>query len=258
MTSTMRAASRAFSGPCPMRRSTHSAAELLAGPDSPRVGCSVEESAVGSLRDEEDESGLVAALRSGDEQAFAGLVDRYHTSMVRVARAYVASKEAAEDVVQDAWLGIVRGLGRFEGRSALKTWMFRSVINKALTSGGRDSRSVPFSSLGPDEPTVDSSRFLDSGRWPGFWSAAPSASDVPERVLLSQEARAIVDAALATLPVSQRLVVTLRDVQGFSAEEACELLGVSEANQRVLLHRARGRVRSALEDYLGSQAGVNA
>jgi RNA polymerase sigma-70 factor (ECF subfamily) len=207
---------------------------------------------------DDGEAGLVAALCSGDERAFAGLVDRYHASMIRVARAYVSSKEAAEDVVQEAWLGIVQGVGRFEGRSSLKTWMFRIVINKAMTRGGRDSRSVPFSSLGPDEPTVQSSRFLDNGRWAGFWSSAPSACDIPERVLLSQEARAMLDAVLATLPTSQRLVITLRDVQGFSSEETCELLGVSEANQRVLLHRARGRVRGALEDYVGSQAGANA
>jgi len=204
----------------------------------------------------DDDAALVAALRSGDERAFAGLVDRYHTSMVRVARAYVSSKEAAEDVVQDAWLGVVQGLGRFEGRSSLKTWMFRIVINKAMTRGSRDARSVPFSSLGPAEPSVEPSRFVDSGRWAGFWSSLPSASDVPERVLLSQEARAMVDAVLATLPPNQRLVITLRDIQGFSADETCDLLGVSEANQRVLLHRARGRVRSALEEYLGAGAHV--
>lgn len=207
---------------------------------------------------DDDESGLVAALRAGDELAFAGLVDRYHGSMVRVARAYVATKEAAEDVVQDAWLGVIRGLDSFEGRSSLKTWMFRIVINRAMTKGGRESRSVPFSSLGPDEPTVDSSRFLDSGRWTGFWASGPSASDVPERVLLSQEARAMVDAVIATLPPNQRLVITLRDVQGFTAEETCELLGVTEANQRVLLHRARGKVRSTLEEYVGSRVGAQA
>jgi RNA polymerase sigma-70 factor (ECF subfamily) len=214
------------------------------------------ETAAVDRRPGDDDAELVAALRSRDERAFAGLVDRYHTSMVRVARAYVSSKEAAEDVVQEAWLGIVQGVGRFEGRSSLKTWMFRIVINKATTRGSRDARSVPFSSLGPDEPTVDPSRFLDNGRWAGFWSSLPSASEVPERALLSQEARAMVDAVLATLPPNQRLVITLRDVQGFSAEETCELLGVSESNQRVLLHRARAKVRSALEDYLGTHAGT--
>ena len=216
------------------------------------------ETAAVDTRPGDEDAELVAALRSRDERAFAGLVDRYHMSMVRVARAYVSSKEAAEDVVQEAWLGIVQGVGRFEGRSSLKTWMFRIVINKAMTRGTRDARSVPFSSLGPDEPTVDPSRFLDNGRWAGFWSSLPSASEVPERALLSQEARAMVDAVLATLPPNQRLVITLRDVQGFSAEETCELLGVSEANQRVLLHRARAKVRSALEDYLGTHPGTPA
>ena len=134
----------------------------------------MEEAALRSAVDD-DGSGLVDALRAGDEQAFAGLVDRYHGSMVRVARAYVATREAAEDVVQDAWLGVIRGLDSFEGRSSLKTWMFRIVINRAMTRGGRESRSVPFSSLGPDEPTVDSSRFRDSGRWTGFWASGPSA-----------------------------------------------------------------------------------
>ena len=110
-----------------------------------------------------DDGRLVAALRAGDEQAFAQLVDQYHASMVRVARAYVATKEAAEDVVQDAWLGVIKGLDRFEGRSSLKTWIFRIVINKAMTKGGRDARSVPFSSLGPDEPAVDADRFFAVG-----------------------------------------------------------------------------------------------
>ncbi len=199
---------------------------------------------------------LVAALRAGDEQAFAQLVDQYHASMVRVARAYVATKEAAEDVVQDAWLGVIRGLDRFEGRSSLKTWIFRIVINKALTKGGRDARSVPFSSLGPDGPAVDPDRFFESGRWSGWWLSDDSLTRLPDRIVLGRESRAMIDAVIATLPASQRLVITLRDVQGFTAEEACELLGVSEANQRVLLHRARTRVRSALEGYVGDRVGA--
>ncbi len=204
----------------------------------------------------DDESRLVAALREGDEQAFARLVDQYHASMVRVARAYVATKEAAEDVVQDAWLGVIKGLDRFEGRSSLKTWMFRIVINKAMTRGGRDARSVPFSSLGPDEPAVDPDRFFESGRWCGWWLSDDAVTSLPDRIVLGKESRAMIDAVIATLPASQRLVITLRDVQGFSAEEACELLGVSEANQRVLLHRARTRVRAALEGYVGERVGA--
>jgi len=206
----------------------------------------------------DDEVGLVAALREGDEQAFARLVDQYHASMVRVARAYVATREAAEDVVQDAWIGVIKGLDRFEGRSSLKTWMFRIVINKAMTRGGRDSRSVPFSSLGSssDEPAVDPDRFFESGRWCGWWLSDDALTKLPDRIVLAQESRAMIDAVIATLPPSQRLVITLRDVQGFSAGETCELLGVSEANQRVLLHRARTRVRSALEGYVGEHVGA--
>jgi RNA polymerase sigma-70 factor, ECF subfamily len=213
---------------------------------------------VGAPAGDTDDSRLVSALRMGDEHAFGELVQRFHASMVRVARAYVSSKEAAEDVVQDAWMGIIQGLPRFEGRSSLKTWMFRIVINKAMTRGGRDARSVPFSALGPDEPAVDPDRFLDGGRWAGHWARPPSPSDVPEVALLTSEARAMVDQVIASLPPNQRLVITLRDVQGFPAPEACELLGVSEANQRVLLHRARSKVRAALEEYESERVGAEA
>jgi RNA polymerase sigma-70 factor (ECF subfamily) len=206
----------------------------------------------------DDDADLVAALREGDEHAFARLIDQYHASMVRVARSYVATKETAEDVVQDAWLGVIKGLDRFEGRSSLKTWMFRIVINKAMTRGGRDARSVPFSSLGPDEPAVDPDRFFEAGRWSGWWLSDDAVTKLPDRIVLGKESRAMIDAVIATLPPNQRLVITLRDVQGFSAEEACELLGVTEANQRVLLHRARTTVRSALEGYVGARVGAEA
>ena len=204
----------------------------------------------------DDEAELLVALRHGDEHAFASLVDRYHPSMVRIARAYVATNEAAEDVVQDAWLGVIRGLDRFEGRSSLKTWIFRIVMNKAMTSGGRDARSLPFSSLGPDEPAFDPSRFAKSGRWEGWWLSEDAVTQLPERLVLARESRQMIDAVVATLPANQRLVITLRDIQGMSSVEVCELLGVSEANQRVLLHRARTKVRSALEGYVRAQAGV--
>ena len=205
----------------------------------------------------DDEAKLIAALRDGDENAFAHLVDRYHASMVCVARAYVASKEAAEDVVQDAWLGVIQGLDRFEGRSSLKTWMFRIVINKARTRGGREARSIPFSSLGDDQPSVDPDRFAHSGRWAGWWLSEDAVTQVPDRLVLAKETREMIDAVIATLPPNQRLVITLRDVQGLTAEEACDLLGVSETNQRVLLHRARTRVRSALEEYVGERVGAD-
>jgi RNA polymerase sigma-70 factor (ECF subfamily) len=192
----------------------------------------------------------------GDEQAFASLVDRYHSSMVRVAMAYVATKEAAEDVVQDAWLGVIRGLDRFEGRSPLKTWIFRIVMNRAMTKGGRDARSVPFSSLGSDEPAFDKACFAQSGRWSGWWLSEDAVSQLPDRLVLATESRQMIDAVVATLPANQRLVITLRDIQGLSSVEVCELLGVSEANQRVLLHRARTKVRSALESHVHAQAGA--
>jgi RNA polymerase sigma-70 factor, ECF subfamily len=203
-----------------------------------------------------DDAAVLAALRQGDEQAFTRLVDCYHGSMVRVARAYVATNETAEDVVQDAWLGVIRGLDRFEGRSSLKTWIFRIVINKAMTRGEQDVRSVPFSSLGPDESAIDPSCFAQSGRWSGWWLSEDAITRLPDRVVLAKESRQMIDAVIATLPPNQRLVITLRDIQGLTAEEACELVGVSEANQRVLLHRARTKVRAALERYVGANAGA--
>jgi RNA polymerase sigma-70 factor (ECF subfamily) len=197
-----------------------------------------------------DESKLVAALRAGDEQAFMELVDRYGPSMLRLARTFVSSRAVAEEVVQETWLGVLRGIGRFEGRSSLKTWMFRILANVARTKGQRESRSLPFSSLeaaGSDEPSVDPSRF-DSG---GAWSAAPASwEDVPEDRLLAREALATIDDAIATLPPAQRTVITLRDVNGWTGDEVCNVLDISETNQRVLLHRARTKVRRALEQRL--------
>ncbi len=198
---------------------------------------------------------LLQALRSGDEAAFAELLRRYGPAMLRVAMLYVPSRAVAEEVVQEAWLGVIAGLSRFEGRSSLKTWVFRILTNTAKTRGGRESRSVPFSSLaedGPDEPAVGPDRFLGADhRWAGHWASTPrSLAEVPEERLLAREARDRIEAAIATLPPSQRAVITLRDVNGFSAEETCGLLDISEANQRVLLHRARARVRAALEDYV--------
>jgi RNA polymerase sigma-70 factor (ECF subfamily) len=205
----------------------------------------------------DDDGPLLDALRAGDEGAFAKLVDTYHAPMLRVARSYVATKEAAEDVVQEAWLGLIKGLDRFEGRSSLKTWLFRIVINRAMTRGGREARTVPFSSLAPDHPSVDPSQFNQSGRWAGWWLRENSVSDLPERVVVAKESRSIIGEVISTLPANQRLVISLRDVQGFSSDETCQLLGVSEANQRVLLHRARTRVRAALERYAGEAVGAD-
>jgi RNA polymerase sigma-70 factor (ECF subfamily) len=200
------------------------------------------------------EEQLLDALRGGDEQAFAHLVSRHHAAMLRVARNYVACAAIAEEVVQETWLGVLRGLDRFEGRSSLKTWIFRILTNTAKTRAQREGRTVPFSSLQSPgtvpEPAVDADRFRpdDHPRWPGHWDSPPEA--LPEERLVAAETRAHLDAAIAALPASQRAVITLRDVQGWTSEEVCNALGVTETNQRVLLHRARSKVRAALEDYL--------
>jgi RNA polymerase sigma-70 factor, ECF subfamily len=209
-----------------------------------------------------DEQQVIAALRAGDELAFATLVDRYTPSMLRVARMYVATKEAAEDVVQETWLGVIRGIETFEGRSTLKTWMFRILVNRAQTRGERESRTTPFSSLstssddaGDHEPAVDPSRFVESGRWTGWWSQPPSAKHLPEAQVLVAESGTLLLAAVDALPANQRIVITLRDIHGLTSEEVCDLLSISEGNQRVLLHRARAKVRGALEDYLNDGVG---
>ena len=204
-----------------------------------------------------EEVALVEALRRGDEKAFASLIDRYHSSLLRLAMSYVATKEAAEDVVQETWMGVLSGIDRFEGRSSLKTWIFRILVNRAKTKGVRERRSVPFSALEGDgaekEPSVDPSRFQEGTRSAGAWSAPPESWEgIPEERLLAGETRAVVEAAIAMLPAMQRAVITLRDVRGFTSQEACEVLGLTEANQRVLLHRARSKVRARLEEYLGS------
>ena len=206
---------------------------------------------------EDDDPAVVEALRQGDEKAFASLIDRYHNSLLRLAMSYVATREQAEDVVQETWLGVLNGIDRFEGRSSLKTWIFRILVNRAKTKGVREHRSVPFSALEGDgdekEASVDPSRFQESGRWAGYWSAPPESWEgIPEDRLLSGETRAVVEEAIAMLPAMQRAVITLRDVRGFTSQEACEVIGLTEANQRVLLHRARSKVRARLEEYLAS------
>lgn len=200
-----------------------------------------------------EDRALIAALRAGDEGAFAGLVDRYGASMLRLARTFVSSQAVAEEVVQETWLGVLKGLDRFEGRSSLKTWIFRILANVARTRGQRESRSLPFSALATtesDEPAVDPSRFGPDGMW-----QAPPASwqDVPEEHLLSHETLGAIDAAIAALPETQRAVITLRDVNGWSSDEVCNALEISETNQRVLLHRARSKVRGALEAQMAGR-----
>jgi RNA polymerase sigma-70 factor, ECF subfamily len=199
------------------------------------------------------ETSVVAALRAGDEETFRRLVKEHGPSMLRVARMYVGSRAVAEEVVQEAWLAVLNGIGAFEGRSSLKTWIFRILTNIAKTRGQREGRSIPFSAVVGDEsePAVDPDRFLgEESRFPGHW-AAPPRSWGPEDRLLATETMAVVEDAIAALPPSQAIVITMRDVEGFDAEEARNALDISETNQRVLLHRARSKVRQALEDYLG-------
>jgi RNA polymerase sigma-70 factor, ECF subfamily len=200
------------------------------------------------------EAALLAALRAGDEAAFARLVDLHTPSLVRVARRYVATQELAEDVVQEAWIGFLRGLDTFEGRSSIRTYLFRIVMNLARTRGVREARSAPFSSLvRGDEggPAVDPERFVTSpAHGAGHWASPirPWGRSA-EQIALSAEAVARVHEAIAELPEGQRRVVTLRDVDGFGADEVSDLLGISAGNQRVLLHRARTKLRQALAEY---------
>jgi RNA polymerase sigma-70 factor (ECF subfamily) len=204
---------------------------------------------------------LVDALRAGDESAFASLIDRYYDTMVRVARLHVATREAAEDVVQETFLGVIQGIDRFEARSSLRTWMFRILTNVAKGRGQREGRTRPFSSfaaeLEADEPTVDPDRFIASGRWAGYWAAPPVEHDVPEARILAAEAGDRLVSAIEALPRTQRTVITLRDVRGLSAAEVCQLLDISESNQRVLLHRARSKTRARLEYYLDERVEVS-
>ena len=203
---------------------------------------------------------IVEALRRGDEPVFRDLVERHHASMIRVALMYVRTRAVAEEVVQDTWIGVLRSLPRFEGRSSLRTWIFRILANQARTRARREARSVPFSSLAgadDDGPAVDPDRFLapDHPAFAGHWSSPPrSWEGVPEDALLARETRDLVQAAIDSLPASQRAVISLRDVEGWSSEEVRDLLELSEGNERVLLHRARSKVRRALEDYLAGRA----
>jgi RNA polymerase sigma-70 factor (ECF subfamily) len=191
-----------------------------------------------------DDDALLERLRAGDEKAFEALVSRYDGALRRVARTFVRSAAAADDVVQETWLAVIRGLGDFEGRSSLRTWIFAILANRARTRAGRDARNVPFSALeGEDTPAVDPAAFGSDGRWR---SAPARLTGDPERDLLAGELRARLLTAVDELPPAQRAVITLRDLVGASAEETCDVLGLSEGNQRVLLHRARARVRSAL------------
>lgn len=204
----------------------------------------------------EDERRILDALRAGDEDAFATLVRRLHQPLVRTAMRYVREEAVAEEVVQDTWIAVVKGIDRFEGRSSLRTWIFRIATFQAKSRGERERRHITLSSLfddgdGDGGPSVEAERFMDSGRFPGHWSQPPTdwGADV-ERRLLAGEARSVIEATLTELSEGQRTVMTLRDLDGFTSDEVCEVLDISAGNQRVLLHRARSRVRGALERYV--------
>jgi RNA polymerase sigma-70 factor (ECF subfamily) len=210
---------------------------------------------VSSVTVTRDEADLVERLRGGDEAAFETLVESYSGLMLSVARSYVKTRAVAEEVLQDAWLAVLQGLERFEGRSSLKTWIISIVINIARTRGAREARTVPFASLAPEhqEAAVDPERFRGAGdAFPGHWWAYPANwNERPEEVILGRETLEVVTTAIEQLPDAQRAVITMRDIAGCSPEEVCETLALTEGNQRVLLHRARSRVRAALERHLG-------
>jgi RNA polymerase sigma-70 factor (ECF subfamily) len=197
---------------------------------------------------------IVAALKRGDQSVFAQLVDAYSPGLMRMAMMYVRDRAVAEEVVQETWIGVLRGIDRFEGRSSLKTWIYRILMNTAKTRGQRESRSIPFSAAtGADEPSVDPDRFLGADhQYAGGWRLGPSEWQTPEEELLQGETRDAILAAIQELPDQQRAVITLRDVEGFPPDEVAQLLGISDGNQRVLLHRARSKVRTAIEAHLGA------
>jgi RNA polymerase sigma-70 factor (ECF subfamily) len=210
----------------------------------------------GPVREEADtEAELLARLRAGDEMAFREVVKRHDRAMRRLALSFVQTASVADEVVQETWLAVIRGLGEFEGRCSLKTWILRILVNRAQSRGARERRITPFSSLvDPDEEhsgTVDPARFLPAGStFDGYWAVSPSRFfELPEERLLAQETLELVAQAIDALPAAQQQVIRLRDVEGWDADEVCESLGISAGNQRVLLHRARASVRAALEAH---------
>jgi RNA polymerase sigma-70 factor (ECF subfamily) len=202
-----------------------------------------------------DESALIAALRTGDDAVFTQLVDQYSPSMLRIARGYVKSHESAEEVVQDVWIAVVKGIAKFEGRSTIRTWLFAVLVNIAKARAIRERRDAEHAVAAFTGRTVDPARFRPAGdQVPGHWKEPPAPfPQTPEGSMLDKELIAIAEREIERLPESQRIVVSLRDMLGFDSSEVCELLSISKANQRVLLHRGRAAVRQELEDYLGDR-----
>jgi RNA polymerase sigma-70 factor, ECF subfamily len=202
---------------------------------------------------------IVARLRAGDEAMFALVLDAWSSGLLRAARAYVSTRESAEDVVQDTWLAVIRGVDRFEGRSSLRTWVYRIMINTAKSRGAKDKRTMPMTDLTPEDsgPTVDPARFRGpDDPYEGHWKDFPPRWPSVETEVESRQLQARIEEAVARLPDRQRIVITLRDIEGYSAEEVCAALEVSAANQRVLLHRARAAVRADLESYFTADEGA--
>jgi len=231
-------------------------------PPMPDQHASTAGGSAGSTPPANDEA-LLAGLRRGDEDAFRALVDEYGPFLLRLALMHVPSRAIAEEVVQDTWLAVLNGIDRFEGRSSLRTWLASILLNTARTRGRRERRVLPFSSLwrrreeGRDEPAVDADRFQSvRDSHPGAWARPPAEWSSPEERLSTEEARRVLLETIAELPVRQREVIALRDISGWSAEETRNALGLSETNQRVLLHRARSKVRAALERYFDEESKV--
>ena len=201
----------------------------------------------------EDEA-ILAALRRGDERVFVELVQRWGGLMLRVAVAHLGNRGIAEEIVQETWLTVLRTLDRFERRSSLRTWVIGIVVNLARSRARAERRSVPFRA-DEDEASVDPARFLPANhaRWPHHWAIEPLPWPTPEDALLAGETRQVILDAIAALPPAQREVVVLRDLEAVAAQGVCKILGLTDTNQRVLLHRARSRVRSALERYFGAK-----
>ena len=206
---------------------------------------------VATVASREEERQLIERILDGDEEAFAELLDAHYSALIRLAMTFVRSRNVAEEVVQETWIAVLNGLSKFEGRSALKTWIFRILINRAKSRGVKEARSLPFSALGEDdedrELASDAERFTSDGTWR---EPPEQLEDVPEQLLIQKETRQVMEEAIKKLPENQQRVITLRDLEGWSSADVCNVLDISETNQRVLLHRARTRVRKAIEKYL--------